>query len=557
MRSALLFVLIEARVAAPSELGGVAFATTEDLKHKLTQITGPSAGTLKGADFTLTVDDSSSGYKQKIDGFGAAWTDATVEVFDELSKADQESVLEDLFGESGIGIRFMRHSMGETDMSPKWIGNDGTWSFDVNNGKPDPNLAHFDITQSGEKMLSWLKRMFEKQSDILLLGTPWSPPAWMKNSSNQLQEQYVDAWAMYMVKYLQAAKAKGVKVDALTIQNEPLNSGEAEWHMLVTQQQASRYTNRLSSAIAAADLKTEIWAYDHNTDHPEYPAYVVENSPSVHNVAWHCYNSYKWSPMTDFYKAHPEIKQYMTECWNHRKVPYSLGTKAIAYDLFVGDESFFDLPRFIGGPVRNYASGALAWVLGGSSQWDVSLPINKGGCFGCSGIIQVDRKAKTYEKTQDYYTLGQFSKFVKTGATYLNGTEPSDNIESEYFRNPNGDLVVVISNQRNDGIDLQIDFKIAGSFHGFVPKRSVTTWVLSSSTPPAKPVKDSTCRDYCVGENPCWWTAQYSCPGQPRGSSGVAGDKGSQGYECCCGFRSCSANSQVQARANITSTVII
>ena len=33
----------------------------------------------------------------------------------------------------------------------------------------------------------------------------------------------------------------------------------------------------------------------------------------------------------------------------------------------------------------------------------------------------------------------------------------------------------------------------------------------------------------------CGWTLQYSCPGQPRGSKGPAGDDGTEGYRCCCG----------------------
>ena len=45
-----------------------------------------------------------------------------------------------------------------------------------------------------------------------------------------------------------------------------------------------------------------------------------------------------------------------------------------------------------------------------------------GGCAPCSGIIQVNLTAGTYIKTQDFYTLGQFSKFVARDAVYLNST---------------------------------------------------------------------------------------------------------------------------------------
>jgi len=38
--------------------------------------------------------------------------------------------------------------------------------------------------------------------------------------------------------------------------------------------------------------------------------------------------------------------------------------------------------------------------------------------------------------------------------------------------------------------NVQVEFKAAGSFSGFVPARSVTTWVFSASEPTAQPMKD-------------------------------------------------------------------
>jgi len=146
------------------------------------------------------------------------------------------------------------------------------------------------------------------------------------------------------------------------------------------------------------------------------------------------------------------------------------------------------------GPLRNYAQGSLAWVLGGSSAYDIAYP---GGCPSCSGIIQVHKPplinyASSYEKTQDFYSLGQFSKYVKTGAIYLSDTndEIKSDIHTVQVRNPNGDLAVVIANKHTDRQNIQIDFKMAGSFSGVVPARSVTTWVLRSSVPAEQSLKD-------------------------------------------------------------------
>jgi glucosylceramidase len=108
-------------------------------------------------------------------------------------------------------------------------------------------------------------------------------------------------------------------------------------------------STQAQAAIKSAGLETEIWAYDHNTDQPEYPQQVIDASNgTVSTVAWHCYTDNPWPPLTAFHNANPRVKQYMTECWLH---------------LATG-EGFFELPGFVSGPIQNFASGAMAWTLG-------------------------------------------------------------------------------------------------------------------------------------------------------------------------------------------------
>lgn len=85
--------------------------------------------------------------------------------------------------------------------------------------------------------------------NMQLLGSPRSPPAWMKinrqllnSSSNNLKDGYLDnsgsgnsqQFANYFVKYIQAFNATGVDVNAITIQNEPLNSQDGYPTMFVS-----------------------------------------------------------------------------------------------------------------------------------------------------------------------------------------------------------------------------------------------------------------------------------------------------------------------------------
>ena len=123
-------------------------------------------------------------------------------------------------------------------------------------------------------MVSLISQFKSVNSAIKLLGSVWSPPGWMKLNgvldgttvNNNLNSNYADAFAQYFVKYIQAFQAGGVDVDAITIQNEPLNSNAGYPTMYVAADQStSLIQNNVGPALKAAGLSTEIWAYDHNT----------------------------------------------------------------------------------------------------------------------------------------------------------------------------------------------------------------------------------------------------------------------------------------------------
>jgi O-glycosyl hydrolase len=242
----------------------------------------------------------------------------------------------------------------------------------------------------------------------------------------------------------------------------------------------SSLSRALSAAIAASHPPsnksilhaTQLWAYDHNTDVPQYPASVLSSAADcIAAVAWHCYaaDSTGWGVLDDFHNDHPGVTQIMTECWTH-----------------VPDSSFFDLPDFVQGPMRNWAGGALAWTLGGSSKFDVSYP---GGCSVCSGLVQVDNASKTYELTRDFYALGQFSRFVRRGSVALNGSSTNSSavpgtspyLETTQYMDPAGGRVIVFSHKAAIDSVVQLDFASGDSWWGTLPARSVATWVL----PPA------------------------------------------------------------------------
>ncbi len=89
--------------------------------------------------------------------------------------------------------------------------------------------------------------------------------------NNNINTAYAGSLAQYFVKYIQAFASGGVAVDAITIQNEPLNSQSGYPTMYIAADQStSLIQNNVGPALRAAGLSTQIWAYDHNTGKGSY-----------------------------------------------------------------------------------------------------------------------------------------------------------------------------------------------------------------------------------------------------------------------------------------------
>lgn len=257
-----------------------AYASNSDGSLKLSSVAAPVQGAgSPGSESTwqLSIDDTSSGYKQTITGFGGAVTDATVASFNTLSSSTLSQLLNELMTTSGANFALMRHTIGASDLSA-----DPAYTYDDNGGSADPNLNGFNLGDRGNAMASMLASMKSLQPSLNIFGSPWSAPGWMKlngvidgtTNNNNLNDgyltnngaQYSSAFAQYFVKYIQAFQAKGAPIDAITVQNEPLNSqaGYPTMYMF-SNEQASLIQNYIGPALAAAGLNTKVWAYDHNT----------------------------------------------------------------------------------------------------------------------------------------------------------------------------------------------------------------------------------------------------------------------------------------------------
>ncbi|WPH03324.1 Hypothetical protein R9X50_00620100 [Acrodontium crateriforme] len=431
--------------------------------------------------YSVVVDNSKAGRQQEMVGFGHAVTDSTVSVFDELEPAVLHQLMEDLFGQDGNNMGFMRHTIGSSDLSGDQYSYDDNGNG-FNQGRPDPSLSHFNLTADGTAMARLLALMGNYKGDVFLFGSSWSLPGWMKNNelliapntgrnelNNSLNLQYIPSAITYFTKYVDAFKELGVNINGLTLQNEPLNyPGGYPTMYLDAADEAAIISQGLGLAMAQRGVK--LMAYDHNTDQPAYPDRVFQGTNGqVDMVSWHCYQSpvADYTVLSDFHNLYPNALQFMTECTSY--LPYP------------GQYSTWVAQHFIS-PVRNGASGGSFWVLGTDPNYGPKSPY--GGCQGCQGSIIVN-SSTTYTKTHDYYMIGQFSRYVRRGGvnyhikTGWQGSQSSDQFYIMAVQNPDQSWAVIFLNTLGSDQDVVLSFTEGGQvWEGTVPNLAVTTWLL-------------------------------------------------------------------------------
>ncbi|MCM2416185.1 hypothetical protein [Streptomyces sp. RKAG290] len=160
---------------------------------------------------------------QKLTGFGASLTDSSAAVLYRLDEKQRDALLGELFSpQDGNGLSMLRQPIGASDFATS------LYSFDdVPAGRTDYGLRHFSVAHDTKQILPLLRQARALNPRLKVIASPWSPPAWMKTGGSMIDGKLIDdpriydAYARYLVKFVQAYAAHGVPVDYLTVQNEP------------------------------------------------------------------------------------------------------------------------------------------------------------------------------------------------------------------------------------------------------------------------------------------------------------------------------------------------
>ncbi len=390
-----------------------------------------------------TVDIDSNIAMQTIDGFGYTLTGGSAYLINRMGTAEKAALLNELFSnaDNAIGVSYLRVSIGASDLSPSVFSYD-----DMPAGQTDPTLANFNLSQDTIDLIPVLKQILQINPNIKIMGSPWSPPVWMKDNGSSiggsLLPQYYSVYAQYFVKYIQQMQSKGIIIDAITIQNEPQHGGNNPSMLMSALQQADFIKNHLGPAFQTAGITTKIIVWDHNCDNPNYPITVLNDAaakPFINGSAFHLYNG-DISALTTVHTAHPDKALYFTEQWTG------------ANGSFDGDLKWH-VKNVVIGSMRNWSRVALEWNLASDLNYNPHTP---GGCTECKGAITIS--SSSFFRNVGYYIIAQASKFVPAGSVRISSNIIAG-VQNVAFKRPDGKKVLLALNEGNVAVSFNIRYK--------------------------------------------------------------------------------------------------
>jgi len=486
------------------------YLTTADGTNNLAQQSNITLGPVARGAVNVAIDDSRS--YQTMVGFGAAFTDSSTYLMENLKNANSSAyntMMNQLFStSSGIGMSFMRVPMTSSDFN----STGSPWTNDDTQGPTNNPTQYFGLTSMDTgHIIPVIKDALAVNPNMTLFGSPWSPPAWMKSNGSMicntgsgnasLNSSDYQPWADYFVKWIQAYQSNGVPIWGITPQNEPLycptNYPGSSWDPA---SEANWVHNYLMPDLRNNSLSPTVIGFDHNLDALYFPQQLDTSQAAgdFSGMAWHCYDNNSEPTMIAAVHNQYGGDQYETECSSDSSptdiIPYTTASAALL-------------------TIQNWAKGFV--------MWNVALDPNDGphlgGCSGCVPIVTIN--GSSYTLDNNYYQLGQLSKFVPVGATHISSTVDAHGIITGAFKNPNGQEELVATNPTSASITFETTWNGQGSFSYTLPAKATVTFTGTVAAAPTTPTTPTAGQTYRI-------VSRFS--GKPFGVNGASTQNGGQ-----------------------------
>lgn len=192
-----------------------------------------------------------------------------------------------------------------------------------------------------------------------------------------------------------------------------------------------------------------------------------ELSKYIAGSMWHHYEG-RPSTMTDVHNKYPDKEIWFTEgCAITSKTWQIEGY--LKFDKY--EDSFLNFSHNVINIPRNWCQTMM--------MYQIALDPDHGPAVFAPptnyGMVTIDPKTKDIAYRPEYYTLGHISKFVYPDAYRIESNQYDGEIENIAFKNPDGSLVLVVSNRLSKEQTINVKWNSKEFLHK-IPAKSMITF---------------------------------------------------------------------------------
>lgn len=373
---------------------------------------------------------------QKLRGFGGCFNELGYLPLSKLADDKQQEIYKDLFSPDELNFTFNRTPIGANDFAETW------YSYDETDG--DYDLKEFSVDHDKQTLIPYINNAKKYQPNLQLFASPWTPPTWMKFPKVYnfgrivMTPENLQAYANYFVKYIRAYEKQGIHIERVCPQNEVFADQKFPSCLWSSDDLKVFIRDYLGPTFEKEGIDTEIFLGTLNG-----PEDMSFNAAGIKLDNYNRYVDnilfdddarkyikgigYQWAGQNAIERTHnswPEIELIQTES------ECGYGDNSWAYAEYI-----FHLVN------HYFTAGATAYT-----YWNIILgdSISTWG-WHQNSMFSIDSKTQAVTRNPEYYVMRHYAHYVKPGAQVLETTGHFNSM-GKAFRNPDGQLVVVVQN---------------------------------------------------------------------------------------------------------------
>lgn len=427
-------------------------------------------GTFDASNHIIAVNTNEKGQIHM--GFGGSFTESAASTFYEMDETLQDKFMQAYFDkDKGLGYVLGRTHINSCDFSLE------NYTY-VKEG--DLTLDTFDLSREDKWVIPMIKKAEAVSGHALkLLASPWSPPAYMKdtndmNYAGKLLTEWADTWANYYVKYIEHMKLRNINIWGVSVQNEPQAAQVWDSCTYSPAEERDFVKNHLGPALHKNGMADKaLLICDHNRDIVVDHAAAVLSDPEAAKYVWgtgnHWYVSEAFENLSVVHHMYPDKHLLFTEgCVELTNMTCDTTGKKGYIGSWKNGETY---GRNIIGDFNNWSEGWIDWNLLLNEEGGPNHVFNF-----CEAPIMYDRKGKKMMINPSYYYIGHFSRYIEVGAQRVKTVTNGEGIHAVTYMNPEGKIIVVV---QNEGFIQTMALVIDGKGTNItLPDHSITTYII-------------------------------------------------------------------------------